>query len=244
MHVLYASDFFGTELSLSCVSISNHHTFVTILTGHGIPFKRSSGASVSRDSSPYRDLAEIQCASLFDFTKNMNVFQFTRTRPGYLISSNPNLLSLPAITAAFASPALYWCKPLPTASLQACLSNSLNLGLYADHTPSVDAASLPPSSQLRQIGLAPLITDQVTFAWLTDVYVVEEEKGKGLGKWLVQCVDEVLSQMSHLRRAMLITGEGGPEGFYERELGMKKCGRLEGRAIIMQRVGDGVRLSG
>ena len=74
--------------------------------------------------------------------------------------------------------------------------------------------------------------------------MVEEEKGKGLGKWLVQCVDEVLDQMPHLRRAMLITGEGGSEGFYERALGMKKCGRLEGRAIVMQRVGDGVVLRG
>ena len=174
----------------------------------------------------------------------MNDFLFTRTRPGYLISSDRNLLSLPATAAAFASPALYWCKPLPTASLQACLSNSFNLGLYADPTPSDATLGLTPSAQPKQIGLARLITDQVTFAWLTDVYVVEEEKGKGLGKWLVQCVDEVLDQMPHLRRAMLITGEGGPEGFYERALGMKRCGRLEGRAIVMQRVGDGVVLRG
>ena len=74
--------------------------------------------------------------------------------------------------------------------------------------------------------------------------MVEEEKGKGLGKWLVQCVDEVLSQMDHLRRAMLITREGGLEAFYERELGMKRIGKLKGRAIIMQRVGDGLVLSG
>ena len=210
--------------------------------------KRGSGVYLSRDSSRsylrYSDLAEIRCTSPFDFTKSMNDFLFTRTRPGYLISSDHNLLSLPAINAAFASPALYWCKPLPTASLEACLSNSFNLGLYADHTPSGDASSLFPSPQLKQIGLARLITDQVTFAWLTDVYVVEEEKGKGLGKWLVHCVDEVLDQMPHLRRAMLITGEGGPEGFYERALGMKRFGRLEGRAIVMQRVGDGAVLSG
>lgn len=241
MYVLYASDFWHRAQSV--VRVYFELSYICNDISHGIPLKRGSRASMSRDPPPYRDLAEIRCASLFDFSKIMNGFLFTRTRPGYLISSDTNLLSLPAITAAFASPALYWCKPLPTASLQACLSNSFNLGLYADHTSPDDGASLPHSPQFQQIGLARLITDQVTFAWLTDVYVVEEEKGKGLGKWLVQCVDEVLSQMSHLRRAMLITGEGGPEGFYERELGMKRFGRLEGRAIIMQRVGDGVGLS-
>ena len=203
---------------------------------------------MSRDSHrSYPDVAEIRCAgrtSLFHFTKSMSDFTFTRTRPGYLISSDPNLLSLPAINAAFASPALYWCKPLPTASLQACLSNSFSLGLYAEYAISGGEISPFSSRGFNQIGLARLITDRVTFAWLTDVYVVEEEKGKGLGKWLVQCVDEVLSQMPHLRRAMLITGEGGPQSFYERTLGMKRFGRLEGRAIVMQRVGDGAVLSG
>lgn len=97
---------------------------------------------------------------------------------------------------------------------------------------------------MKQIGLARLITDYVSFAYLTDVYVVEEEQGKGLGKWLVQCVDEILNEMGHLRRAMLITEEGGPEGFYERELGMKRLGALEGGAVIMQRVGDGAVLRG
>ena len=70
--------------------------------------------------------------------------------------------------------------------------------------------------------------------------MLDEYQGLGLGKWLVHCVDEVLSGMGDLRRAMLITGEGGPEGFYERELGMGRCGALPGGAVIMNRNGEGV----
>lgn len=164
---------------------------------------------------------------------------FTRTRPGYLISTDPTLLSLPAISAAFASPMLYWCKPLPPTTLATALSNSLNLGLYTSPSPPHSSQS-PSPPQRTQIGLARLITDSVTFAWLTDVYVLDEYQGQGLGKWLVRCVDEVLAGMGDLRRTMLITGEGGPEGFYERELGMRRCGTLPGGAVIMNRNGEGV----
>lgn len=131
---------------------------------------------------------------------------------------------------------MYWCKPLPTASLQTCLSNSFNLGLYAD--PASPTLASPPRP--KQIGLARLVTDYVTIAYLTDVYVVEEEQGKGLGKWLVACVDEVLKDMGYLRRVLLLTGEGEPERFYERELGMKRFGGAEGGMVLMNRTGDGV----
>ena len=168
-------------------------------------------------------------------TSTMTTALFTRTRPGYLISSSPSLLSLPAISAAFASPMMYWCKPLPTASLQTCLSNSFNLGLYTKPTDLDPASSANP----KQIGFARLITDHVTLAYLTDVYVLEEEQGKGLGRWLIACMDEVLKEMGYLRRVLLITNEGGGERFYEKELGMKTWGKAEGGMVIMNRTGAG-----
>ena len=38
-----------------------------------------------------------------------------------------------------------------------------------------------------QIGFARLVTDSATFAWLCDVIVDPGHRGKGLGKWLVEC---------------------------------------------------------
>ena len=40
----------------------------------------------------------------------------------------------------------------------------------------------------RQIGFARVVTDRATFAYLADVYVLESHRGRGLGRWLVECV--------------------------------------------------------
>jgi GNAT superfamily N-acetyltransferase len=40
----------------------------------------------------------------------------------------------------------------------------------------------------RQIGFARVITDRATYGYLADVYILEEFRGQGLGKWLVECI--------------------------------------------------------
>ena len=69
--------------------------------------------------------------------------------------------------------------------------------------------------------------------------MVPEEQGKGLGTWLVECVDEVLEGMEGLRRAILVTGEGKREEFYERKLGMRRVERGKAGLVIMNRLGEG-----
>ncbi|MCJ1356637.1 MAG: hypothetical protein MMC33_006632 [Icmadophila ericetorum] len=163
--------------------------------------------------------------------------QFSQTLDSYLISTDPTLLSLPAINAAFGSPQMYWCSTLPEPILQTTLDNSLCLGLYQS-TSSIDIttahATAPKSTQ---IGLARLITDHTTFAYLTDVYILPEYQGKGLGVWLIECVDEVLSSMPHLRRACLVTGEGKGEEFYRRKLGMRRADLKGDGVVTMHRLG-------
>lgn len=88
------------------------------------------------------------------------------------------------------------------------------------------------------IGFARVITDYVTFAYLTDVYVLPEWQGSGLGKWLIECVQGVFEGMPHLRRSMLVTGAGGPGvGFYEKAMRME--GMREGELLAMSWVGPG-----
>ena len=53
------------------------------------------------------------------------------------------------------------------------IDNSLCFGVY-------DGA--------QQIEFARVVTDLATFAWLCDVFIVESHRGRGLGKWLVECV--------------------------------------------------------
>ena len=53
------------------------------------------------------------------------------------------------------------------------IDNSLCFGVY-----NVD----------YQIGFARVVTDFATFSWLCDVFISEEYRGQGLGKWLVSTI--------------------------------------------------------
>jgi GNAT superfamily N-acetyltransferase len=77
-------------------------------------------------------------------------------------------------------------------------------------TPDLVVRSLERSicfgvyEESRQIGFARVVTDAATFAFICDDFIVESHRGRGLGKWLMQCV------LSHpdlqgLHRVMLVT---------------------------------------
>lgn len=147
---------------------------------------------------------------------------------------------------------MYWGKALPPDQLQQALTNSLPLGLYKATPPSK-----PPKSEgspesprtpsptleaeqdedLEQIGLARLITDRVTFAYLTDVYIRPEYRGTGLGKWLVKCCKEVVDDMPAIRRWVLVTSLAKSKAFYERELGMWDSREEEGFIVMTKKAG-------
>ena len=55
-----------------------------------------------------------------------------------------------------------------------------------------------------QIGFARIVTDEATFAWISDVYVEEEHRKKGLSKWLMECLMTHPS-LKNLRRICLAT---------------------------------------
>ncbi|MCJ1241036.1 hypothetical protein MMC14_009040 [Varicellaria rhodocarpa] len=169
----------------------------------------------------------------------MTTESFARTRGRYLISSDPSILSLSVINAAFADPAMYWCKPLPEAHLQRCLENSFCLGLCLQNTSSSDAPGLGTAPKREQIGLARMITDSTTIAYITNVFVLEEEQGQGLGGWLVDCVNEVIGEMGYLRKAMLVASCGKGEEYYGQKLGMQRLRQEENGVVTMQRLGPG-----
>lgn len=64
-----------------------------------------------------------------------------------------------------------------------------------------------------------------------------EEQGKGLGAWLMECVNEVLAGMGYLKRAVLLTGTRKGEEYYEAKLGMKRFEQEEHGLVIMHRKG-------
>ncbi|KAI9820390.1 MAG: hypothetical protein M1827_006014 [Pycnora praestabilis] len=136
----------------------------------------------------------------------------------YFISTSQALLQTDVITQAFNSDYMYWAKHMSEDSLKTMLSRSLCFGVYTLPQSSSEIAgrASPP-----QIGLGRLITDESTFAHLTDVFILPEHRGRGLGKWLMECINETLNTWPDLRRVMLVTSGEHAKKFYQDTLGMK-----------------------
>jgi GNAT superfamily N-acetyltransferase len=137
----------------------------------------------------------------------------TFQREGYLISTDPAQLDLDAIHAYLVR--AYWCEGIPRETMERAIANSLCFALLRGKA---------------QIGFSRVITDSATYAYLCDVYVLEHYRGKGLGKWLMECV------MGHpalqgLRRFSLATRDA--HGLY-RQFGFRELSKPESMMEILR----------
>jgi GNAT superfamily N-acetyltransferase len=64
-----------------------------------------------------------------------------------------------------------------------------------------------------QVGFARVISDFATVAYLGDVFVLESHRGRGLSKWLMECVTQHPA-LQNLRRWILLTGDA--HGLYSK----------------------------
>ncbi|KAH8779092.1 acetyltransferase [Hyaloscypha sp. PMI_1271] len=156
----------------------------------------------------------------------------------FLISTSQALLQHDVINAVFDSEYMYWTKRISDEAMKHMLSHSLSPLQPTPNTQLTDSGRTPPT----QIGLARVITDESTFAYLTDVFIIPEYQGKGIGKWLMECINETLDSWPDLRGAILYTG--GHDGeramkFYEKVFGMKKFVPGTGGLEIMSKRGPG-----
>ena len=105
----------------------------------------------------------------------------------FIVSTDPAKLDVPAIHAFLTR--AYWSEQIPREVIERAVRHSLCFGLFEGNA---------------QIGLARVVTDYATFAYLCDVYVLESHRGRGLGKWLIECV-MTHPQLQGLRRFNLVT---------------------------------------
>ena len=99
----------------------------------------------------------------------------------------------------------YWAEGISKEIVQGSIDGALCFAVVDN-----DNADLPAG---RQVGFARMITDKATFAYLADVFIIEEYRGLGLSKWLMEVI------MSHpdlqgLRRMMLATRDA--HGLYKK----------------------------
>lgn len=109
---------------------------------------------------------------------------------GFRVSTDRNELDFDVIYQFISQS--YWAKGIPKSTMQKALDHSLCFGVF--------------SAEQQQVGFARLITDYATFAYLSDVFIVDQYRGRGLSKFLIETV------VSHpdvqgLRRMMLATSD-------------------------------------
>jgi N-acetylglutamate synthase-like GNAT family acetyltransferase len=112
-------------------------------------------------------------------------------RGHYTISTDPARIDLEAVRRLLDSS--YWAAGTPAATVRKCVENALTFGLY-------DESSRPA----RQVGVARVITDRSTFAYLSDVIIEDGHRGQGLSKWLVETI-LAHPDLQNLRRIALLT---------------------------------------
>lgn len=107
---------------------------------------------------------------------------------GYVITTEKSLMH-PEDIYRWMSESSYWAKHIPREVFQRAFDNSYCIGVVKDG---------------HQMGFARLVTDYATFAYLADVVVLDEHRGKGLSKEMIRLLFD-LQWVKGLRRLMLAT---------------------------------------
>src|SRR5262249_41316682 len=113
----------------------------------------------------------------------------TWTQPPFTVSTDSTLLDLDVIHGFLRTS--YWSPEIPRRIVERAIANSLCFGLY---------------HEAMQIGFARIVTDCATFAYLADVFVLPEWRGRELSKFLMTCV-KAHPDLKDLRRWLLMTAD-------------------------------------
>jgi GNAT superfamily N-acetyltransferase len=132
----------------------------------------------------------------------------------YTIDTDKSRLDLPFVHH-WLSESSYWAKGRSYERVVRSVENSLCFGVY-------DPAG-------RQVGFARVVTDRVSFGWLCDLFIAEDQRGRGLAKRLVETV-LAHPDLRELKRLLLATRDahelyrrcGGFVGLKEPQLWMER----------------------
>lgn len=117
-------------------------------------------------------------------------------RGEYLISTDKQRLEL-AVIHGFLTTS-YWAAGIPIEVVKRSIDYSLNFGVYKGD---------------QQVGFARVITDYATFAYIGDVFILEDYRGRGLSKWLMEVIADY-PELQGLRRWLLLTRDA--HGLYRK----------------------------
>jgi GNAT superfamily N-acetyltransferase len=131
----------------------------------------------------------------------------------YEISTDKSKLDI-AFIHTYLSKETYWAKNIPLEIVQQSIEGSICFGIFHN---------------ARQVGFARMVTDCATFGYLADVFIIDEYRGKGLSKWLMEEITNYPG-FKNLRRWMLGTKDA--HGLYK-QFGFTEIQKPE---RLMQRI--------
>lgn len=114
---------------------------------------------------------------------------FETQRDKFTISTDPKRLDVDAIVDMLTR--AYWAIGRPRERTERAIRNSLVFGVYVSD---------------KQIGVARVVTDYSIFAYLCDVFILEDYRAHGLGKWLIETIMEH-PDLREMRRWLLVTSD-------------------------------------
>ena len=117
-------------------------------------------------------------------------------RDGFEVDTERTRVDLDVVHGFLA--ASYWARGIPRETLERSLDHSLCFGIYHG---------------AQQAGFARVVTDRATVAYLGDVFVLEPWRGRGLSKWMMECI-VAHPDLKGLRRWILLTRDA--HGLYAR----------------------------
>ena len=138
---------------------------------------------------------------------------------GFFLNTDKQYLDTDVIHH-FLSVDSYWAKGITKENVEKSIDkSSICFGMYEGD---------PAKGEAKQIGFVRAITDFVRFAWIMDVFVLPEYRGRGLSKWMMETMVKQ-SELKDVRKMMLCTYDA--HGLYE-QYGFQK---LDDPEIFMQR---------
>lgn len=99
----------------------------------------------------------------------------------YVVSSDKSLLDVDAVYAFLST--CYWSPGIARERVERAIAHSLCFGVYDTSAPRGGGGGL-----FAQVGFARVVTDQASYAYLCDVFVLESHRGGGVGKLLMQTI--------------------------------------------------------
>ncbi len=124
-------------------------------------------------------------------------------KDGFTLSTEKEYLDSNVIHH-FLSVDSYWAKGISIEKVKKSIEkSSICFGMYEGN---------PAKGEAKQIGFVRAVTDFVRFAWIMDVFVLPEYRGRGLSKWMMETMIRD-SELKEVRKMMLCTYDA--HGLYE-----------------------------